>query len=111
MQTPRLRRPRIVIIDDDIRVAATLVEFVLATVPTCSIERALNGKEGLAAIRRERPDLVLLDIRMPGMDGLEVLKQIRDINAGITVIMMTGAGDLAVECGFRSMVNAQIGPT
>ena len=90
-----LRRPRVVIIDDDTRVASTLGDFVRAMMPQCSVETASNGEAGLAAVRRERPDLVLLDLRMPGIDGVEVVKRVRDIDAGIAVIMITGAGDLA----------------
>ena len=90
-----LRRPRVVIIDDDTRVASTLGDFVRAMMPQCSVETASNGEAGLAAVRRERPDLVLLDLRMPGIDGVEVVKRVRDIDAGIAVIVITGAGDLA----------------
>ena len=90
-----LRRPRVVIIDDDARVASTLGDFVRAMMPQCSVETASNGEAGLAAVRRERPDLVLLDLRMPGIDGVEVVKRVRDIDAGIAVIVITGAGDLA----------------
>ena len=90
-----LGRPRVVIIDDDARVASILGDFVLATRPQCSVETASNGEAGLEAVRRERPDLVLLDLRMPGIDGVEVVKRIRDMDAGIAVIVITGAGDLA----------------
>ena len=59
-----------------------------------SVETASNGAAGLEAVRRERPDLVLLDLRMPGIDGVEVVKGIRDMDAGIAVVVITGAGDL-----------------
>ena len=89
-----LRRPRVVIIDDDARVASILGDFVLVMRPQCSVETASNGETGLEAVRRERPDLILLDLRMPGIDGVEVVKRIRDMDASVPVIVITGAGDL-----------------
>src|SRR6516162_2173612 len=89
-----LRRPRVVIIDDDARVASILGDLVLAMRTQYSVETASNGAAGLEAVRRERPDLVLLDLRMPGIDGVEVVKGIRDMDAGIAVVVITGAGDL-----------------
>jgi two-component system nitrogen regulation response regulator NtrX len=58
-----------------------------------------SGPEGLEAIRRESPDAVLLDIKMPGMDGLETLQAVRARDAATPVLMISGHGDIptAVE--------------
>jgi len=55
---------------------------------------AENGKEGLEIFERERPPLVLTDVKMPGMDGIEVLKRIKEIEPKTEVIVITGHGDM-----------------
>ena len=55
---------------------------------------AQNGPEGIAAFEKEKPDIVITDIKMPGMDGIEVLKKIKDLNADTEVIIITGHGDI-----------------
>ena len=50
---------------------------------------ASNGREGLQKISSEKPDAVLLDVRMPEMDGIRVLEEIRRTDAGLPVFMLT----------------------
>lgn len=56
--------------------------------------QAPNGPAALDIIRRENPDLILLDMKIPGMDGLEILRNIRKLNVDVKVIMMTAYGEL-----------------
>ena len=58
-----------------------------------------NGREGLEICEREVPDVILLDIAMPGMDGMEVLKRLKEFLPYVPVIIMTGHGsiDMAVK--------------
>ena len=56
--------------------------------------QASNGKLALQIVREESPDLVLLDMKIPGMDGLDILKHIKEMNISIKVIMMTAYGEL-----------------
>ena len=60
---------------------------------------ARDGKQGLRLVEQSRPNVVLVDLKMPGVDGLEVLQQIRRIDPGIVSIVITGYGtiDSAVE--------------
>ena len=51
-----------------------------------------NGEEGIQAVKNNPPDLVILDLKMPGMDGIEVLQQIKTINPQAKVIILTGYG-------------------
>jgi PAS domain S-box-containing protein len=55
---------------------------------------ALNGPEGLEAFARENPPIVITDIKMPGMDGIEVLEKIKALNPDTEVIIITGHGDI-----------------
>ncbi|MBO2946077.1 response regulator [Paenibacillus sp. F411] len=56
--------------------------------------QAANGRIALDIVKSQVPDLVLLDMKIPGMDGLEILKHIKQMNPEIKVIMMTAYGEL-----------------
>jgi|SoiMethySBSTD1v2_1073268.scaffolds.fasta_scaffold70908_3 DNA-binding response OmpR family regulator len=88
-----MSRPRILILEDepDIR---EILEYALKR-DGFDVISATDGQAGLAAARRLVPDLILLDLMLPGMDGLEVCRQIRGdpSTAGIAVIMVTAKGE------------------
>lgn len=56
--------------------------------------QAANGIQALDIVTKERPDLVLLDMKIPGMDGIEILKRMKMIDGSIRVIIMTAYGEL-----------------
>jgi two-component system nitrogen regulation response regulator NtrX len=56
---------------------------------------AASGQDGLTTIQRERPDAVLLDIKMPGMDGMEVLRKLHALDESLPIIMISGHGSTA----------------
>src|SRR5207253_8898981 len=56
---------------------------------------AATGQEGIALVERESPDLVLLDVKMPGMDGLEVLDRLRAMNESVPVVVISGHGTIS----------------
>jgi DNA-binding NtrC family response regulator len=83
---------RILVVDDDPSVRDLLDDFL--TKKGYKISLASNGEEGLSKTKSEKPHLVLVDINMPGMDGLEVLKKIKEDDPSITVIMITGTQEM-----------------
>jgi CheY-like chemotaxis protein len=62
-----------------------------------------GGRKGLELIRRERPDVVVLDLKMPEMDGVTVLQQIRRLNSDQPVIILTGAATPETEQQVRAL--------
>ncbi|HXF92680.1 MAG TPA: sigma-54 dependent transcriptional regulator [Nitrospiraceae bacterium] len=80
-------KKRVLLIDDEPRVRASL-KMVLE--PTYDVITAADAQEGLDLFRRESPNLVLLDVIMPGTDGLTVLQAMRAEDRSIPVIMLTG---------------------
>ncbi len=81
---------KILLVDDEPNILELL--SVALESERCRVLEADNGKEALAIIEQEEPQVVLLDIRMSDMDGLEVLHQIKEFNQATSVIMMTAYG-------------------
>jgi DNA-binding NtrC family response regulator len=86
-------RKRILIVDDEPLIIEVLSEHFKKTY---DIETAMNGTDALAAVLRHRPDLMLLDINMPRMNGVEVLKDVKKIDESIAVIIVTANEQVAL---------------
>jgi len=83
-------KPRILVIDDEGAIRDSL--RMILEYEDYQFVGAASGQEGLAAVQRERPDLVLLDIKMPGMDGMEVLRKLHALDESLPVVMISGHG-------------------
>ena len=79
--------PKLVVIDDELEFAKVLDQFFRARGYEVSV--ALRGATGLQLIDEQKPDVVLIDLKMPGMDGDEVLVQIHRKHPAIKVIIIT----------------------
>jgi len=84
-----MNKPLVLVADDDHKILR-LVRIEL-TAQGFGVSVAERGEEALQAVERLRPDLVILDIIMPGMDGLAVLKKLRE-SSGVPVILLTAKG-------------------
>ncbi|MGE3547529.1 MAG: response regulator transcription factor [Kofleriaceae bacterium] len=84
---------RILLIDDDARLAQLLDDYM--TPQGVTVVHAGGGQAGLAALSAGGFDAILLDVMMPGLDGLAVLRKIRDAGHRIPILMLTARGDEA----------------
>jgi serine phosphatase RsbU (regulator of sigma subunit) len=91
------RRERIVVIDDTEMVRKVLVQY-LERLGFSTLEAA-DGQQGLDVIRANRPDLVLCDLRMPNLDGLGLLKVLKEESPELPLVVMSGAGLLQDAIG------------
>lgn len=89
--------PKILIIDDERPIRSTLRDIL--EYEKFEVEEAVDGIEGLDKVKKGNFDLIFCDIKMPKMDGLEVLSKIQEINTEVPVIMISGHGNIetAVE--------------
>ena len=101
--------PLVLVVDDDER----LREFVRVNLEMdgYSVREATNAEEGLAALEEEPPDVILLDVMMPGMDGWEMLRRVQERHGvgAIPVIMFSGTVDEEAERATEHGAQAFIG--
>ena len=86
-------KPRILVIDDETSVRDSLKMILEYDGYDCVL--APGGEEGIASVERDSPDLVFLDVKMPGMDGLDVLRQLREQDEFVPVVMISGHGTVS----------------
>jgi DNA-binding response OmpR family regulator len=96
-----MNNPRILIVDDD----PSILKFMRANLEARGYQvlLAAGGKEAILQAQKEKPDLLILDIVMPGMDGFEVCSKIREWSS-VPIIMLSaregeGDGEKCVACG------------
>ena len=83
---------KILVVDDDAQILDALTVGLGLQWPECSVVGARDGDEGLEAFFEEEPDVVILDVTMPGRNGFEVLREIRRIS-DVPVLMLTARGE------------------
>src|SRR5688572_13260611 len=92
-------KSKLLVIDDDAAIRDTM--RMLLEYDGYEVVVAASGQEGLAMVEKENPDLVFLDVKMPGMDGLEVLGRLRTLNDALPVVIVSAHGNTttALEAG------------
>lgn len=94
-----MEKPRLLVIDDE----PALAEFVAAVATECGFDPILSENfEGFrAAVRDTKPDMVALDLGMPGMDGVELLRLLAEEDSRATVLIISGFDRRVLESAFR----------
>ncbi len=85
-------KPIVLIVDDQPGIRRLLMEVL--TEEGYSVHTAANGYEGIQKAKDMNPALILMDMKMPGMDGIETLLELKNLNQAEKVIMMTAYGEL-----------------
>jgi len=93
MASKGTKKPRILVADDDLEILSLVSRHVRSLAG--EVLEASDGEEALRVARREKPDLIILDVMMPGMSGWEVCRAVREDDhlAATGVIMLTGIGE------------------
>jgi CheY-like chemotaxis protein len=92
---------KILVIDDEPSIRSLL--DTLLRRKGYDVVLADSGRKGLELFRREHPDVIVLDLKMPEMDGLTVLRQIHSLDPKKPVIILTGAGNTEAEQQVRAL--------
>ena len=82
---------KILVVDDEIFICELLNDFL--SMQGYDVNTANCGEDAMAMFKSIHPEVVLLDIRMPGINGIDVLEKIKDIDSSVKVVMLSAFGD------------------
>lgn len=89
-----MEKKKVLVVDDSLLIRKLLQDFLEKKGYTVLL--AEDGKEALEMINKDMPDMMLLDITMPVMDGIEVLEKLKKINVNLPVIIVTNTADIKI---------------
>jgi DNA-binding NtrC family response regulator len=95
----KTRKMRVLVVDNEIEFASTLAERL--RLRKIEAESVFSGEDALPAVARFQPDVIILDLDMPDITGLEVLSQVKATDPSIEVILLTGHGSF--DAGLTGM--------
>ena len=88
---------RVLIVDDEKRLAYSLGQTLQLDFPECRVDMAYSGEEALSSLASNTYDLIIADVRMPGVSGMELIKGVRYLDAEVPIIVMTGYGSASLR--------------
>jgi DNA-binding response OmpR family regulator len=103
----------VLIVDDDEKIADLLKAYFVRE--NFTVVTAADGPSALVALKKSKPDIILLDLMLPGIDGFEVLKRMRKEGASVPVIMLTARGEesdklVGLEIGADDYISKPFSP-
>ncbi len=98
---PPTRALKVLLVDDEEEYVRTMAERM--EMREVGSEVALSGEQALGMLEEELPDVMVLDLRMPGMGGLEVLRRVKETHPGVEVVVLTGFGSDRDEAEARRL--------
>ena len=96
-----MKKLRVLLVDDEQEFVETLADRL--KMRDLETSTAHNGQEALSAVKEEEPDVIVLDLKMPGIHGIEVLKRVKEAYPNVEVIILTGHGSEMDEQAARGL--------
>ena len=96
-----MKKLRVLLVDDEEEFVETLADRL--KLRDLEASTAHNGEEALSVVKKEEPDVIVLDLKMPGIDGIEVLRRVKKAYPAVEVIILTGHGSEKDEEAARSL--------
>jgi two-component system nitrate/nitrite response regulator NarL len=88
---------KIMVVDDNAPIWSLLMALLNVLFPDCEVLPAANGEESISLAGATEPDVILMDISMPGMNGIEATEQIKSFLPSARIVMLTGFDDIKLR--------------
>lgn len=93
---------RLLLVDDDLFVRSSLADLLPRSGPIKIVGALADGSEAVAAVGSAAPDVILMDVSMPGMDGMEATRRIHALEPGIRILALTSMADRATVANMQA---------
>lgn len=113
--TDAAERPTILLVDDEQDFSRGLSRLIQGYFPHSEVSRAENGRMALAKLQESRPQLMITDLRMPGMNGMQLVAEALKLHSGLSIVVLSGFGTIetavqALQAGAYDFLTKPVEP-